>query len=346
MSIRWPAFRWKNTAPVPRVEQPRDAADSRWLDAAASLAARARPQSAPNPAVAALVVKDGVVRGRGWTAPGGRPHAEALALAQAGDAARGATLYVTLEPCAHVSPRGPACADLVAEAGLARVVIGCTDPDPRTNGRGTQRLRAAGIAVTLSDHPACRDSLAGFVVRETQHRPHVTLKLAVSADGFIGPVSGEPLTITGPVARAHVHRQRARAEAILVGGATLRRDAPRLDVRLPGLEALSPRRMVLTRGDAPPGWEKLASPQAIADLLPLQYLYVEGGAATAAAFLSAGLLDELHLYCAPLVLGDGIPAYGEWGAAAGGAPPPGFTCVDQRALGGDSLRIFRPLQEN
>ncbi|MFC3096874.1 bifunctional diaminohydroxyphosphoribosylaminopyrimidine deaminase/5-amino-6-(5-phosphoribosylamino)uracil reductase RibD [Alteraurantiacibacter palmitatis] len=321
------------------------AADARWLDAAASLASRARPHSAPNPAIAALVVKDGRVRGRGWTAPGGRPHAEAVALAQAGDAARAATLYVTLEPCAHASPRGPACADLVAQAGLARVVIGCTDPDPRTHGKGSARLRAAGIAVTLADHPACRDSLAGFLTRETKHRPHITLKLAVSADGFIGPVSGEPVAITGPIARAHVHRQRAMAEAILVGGATLRRDAPRLDVRLPGLEALSPRRLLLTRGDAPEGWEKLGSPEGITRLLPLQYLYVEGGAETAAAFLSASLVDEVHLYCAPLALGRGIPAYGALGAAAGGAPPPGFTCVDQRDLGRDSLRIFRPFQE-
>ncbi|MFC3101886.1 bifunctional diaminohydroxyphosphoribosylaminopyrimidine deaminase/5-amino-6-(5-phosphoribosylamino)uracil reductase RibD [Altererythrobacter lauratis] len=328
-----------------RVEQPVDAGDSRWLDAAASLATRARPISAPNPAVAALAVKDGVVLGRGWTAPGGRPHAEAMALQQAGDAARGATLYVTLEPCAHASPRGPACADLVAEAGLARVVIGCTDPDPRTNGKGAERLRSAGIAVTLADHAACRDSLAGFLTREVKRRPHVTLKLAVSADGFIGPLSGEPVAITGPIARVHVHRQRAMAEAILVGAGTMRRDAPRLDVRLPGLEALSPRRFVLTRGEAPSGWDRLASPQAIASLLPRQYLYVEGGAQTAAAFLSAGLVDELHLYCAPLTLGQGIPAYGALGAAAAGAPPPGFTCVDRRALGRDSLRIFRPHQE-
>lgn len=319
------------------------AEDDRWLHAAASLASRARPLSAPNPAVAAILVKNGIVIGRGWTAPGGRPHAEALALQQAGSAARGATLYVTLEPCAHPSVRGPACADLVATAGLARVVIGCTDPDPRTNGKGAARLSAAGIAVALADDAASRDSLAGFLTRTTKHRPHVTLKLAVSSDGFIGPVSGEPVTITGPIARAHVHRQRARAEAILVGGGTLRRDAPRLDVRLPGLEALSPRRLVLTGSVAPPGWEVLASPEAITGLLPLQYLYVEGGAATAAAFLCAGLVDELHLYVAPLTLGEGIPAYGRLGTAANGAPPPGFSQVDQRRLGSDRLHIFRPL---
>ncbi|MES2698804.1 MAG: bifunctional diaminohydroxyphosphoribosylaminopyrimidine deaminase/5-amino-6-(5-phosphoribosylamino)uracil reductase RibD [Pseudomonadota bacterium] len=315
--------------------------DNRWLAMAASLATRARPQSAPNPGVAAIVVKDGIVLGRGWTMPGGRPHAEAVALAQAGAAAKGATLYVTLEPCAHLSPRGPSCADLVAAAGVARVVIGCGDPDPRTDGAGIARVRAADIAVTLADDPACRASLAGFLTRTRLGRPHVTLKLAVSRDGFIGPLSGEPVAITGSVARAHVHRQRALAEGIVVGGGTLRADSPRLDVRLPGLEQLSPRRFVLTRGEAPSGWSKLVSPQAIASLLPMQYLYVEGGAATAAAFLEAGLVDELHLYRAPHDLGEGIPAYGPLGAAVDGEPPPHFAIVDQRALGGDMLLIYR-----
>lgn len=317
--------------------------DTRWLAMAASLATRARPLSAPNPGVAAIVVMDGVVIGRGWTMPGGRPHAEAVALAQAGSATQGATLYVTLEPCAHQSPRGPSCADLAAAAGLARVVIGCNDPDPRTNGAGIARVHAAGIAVTLADDPACRASLAGFLTRTRLHRPHVTLKLAVSRDGFIGPLSGEPVAITGTVARAHVHRQRALAEGIVVGGGTLRADRPRLDVRLPGLEHLSPRRFVLTRGEAPAGWLKLVSPPAVATLLPMQYLYVEGGAATAAAFLEAGLVDELHVYRAPHSLGEGIPAYGPIGAAVDGAPPPGFAIVDQRVLGSDMLLIYRAL---
>lgn len=319
--------------------------DTRWLAAAASLATRARPRCAPNPGVAAIIVKHGVVLGRGWTMPGGRPHAEAVALAQAGEAAEGATIYVTLEPCAHASPRGPCCADLVTAAGLARVVIGCSDPDPRTDGAGIAALRAAGIAVTLADEPACRASLGGFLTRARLHRPHVTLKLAVSRDGFIGPLSGEPVAITGEVARAHVHRQRALAEGIVVGGGTLRSDRPRLDVRLAGLEQLSPRRFVLTRGEAPDGWEKLASPQAIAGLLPMQYVYVEGGAATAAAFLHAGLVDELHVYRAPHELGEGIPAFGTLGSAVDGAAPLGFTCVDRRALGGDMLLVYRALAQ-
>lgn len=317
------------------------AEDARWLAAAASLATRARPASAPNPGVAAIVVKNGIVLGRGWTAAGGRPHAEALALTQAGVHARDATLYVTLEPCAHASVRGPDCAGLVTGSGVARVVIGCRDPDSRTNGLGMARLRAAGIVVDLVEHAGCRATLAGFLVRETLDRPHVTLKLAVSRDGFIGPLSGAPVAITGPVARAHVHRQRAMAEAILVGGGTLRRDAPQLDVRLPGLADRSPRRLVLTRGAAPAGWESLSSPQDIARLLPLQYLYVEGGAATAAAFLEAGLVDLLQIYCAPHDLGQGLPAYGPLGPAAYGAAPSGFACVDRRRIGSDMLLTYQ-----
>lgn len=319
--------------------------DCRWLAACAALASRARPLSAPNPGVAALVVKQGVVLGRGWTAPGGRPHAEAVALAGAGQAASDATLYVTLEPCAHRSPRGPACADLVASAGLARIVIGCHDPDPRTDGGGAERLRSAGVQVLLANDPACHDSLQGFLTRQALGRPYVTLKLAVSADGFIGPLSGEPVAITGPIARAHVHRQRALNEAIVVGSGTLGADCPRLDVRLAGLEHLSPRRFVLTHGTAPDGWTALPAPQAVAGLLPMQYVYVEGGGATAHAFLAAGLVDELHLYRAPRALGAGIPAYGPLGAATDGAPPPGFVLTDRRQLGDDVLLVYHPARE-
>src|SRR5690349_13948123 len=141
------------------------ASDARWLAAAAALAERARPLSSPNPAVGAIIVKDGVVVGRGWTQPGGRPHAEAVALAQAqaGTAARGATLYVTLEPCAHESNRGPTCAELAVDAGLARVVAGITDPDIRTSGLGFERLRNAGIDANPAGSARCADSLAGYV---------------------------------------------------------------------------------------------------------------------------------------------------------------------------------------
>lgn len=316
--------------------------DARWLRAAAALTERARPLSRPNPAVAALIVADGELVGRGWTASGGRPHAEAVALKQAGDAARGATIYVTLEPCAHESARGPTCADLMAQSGLARAVIGVGDPDPRTDGAGIERLRAAGIGVELASDAACRDSLAGFLARESLGRPHVTLKLAVSADGFIGPLSGEPVVITGEIARAHVHRERARNDAILVGGATLRSDAPRLDVRLLGLENRGPRRYVLTTGEVPEGWNRLQQPQAIHDLGETQYLYVEGGGQTAAAFLKAGLVDKLMLYRAPISLGEGIPAFGSLGPAPAQGALPGWTRIDRRALGRDMLEIYAP----
>ncbi|MFN9578797.1 MAG: bifunctional diaminohydroxyphosphoribosylaminopyrimidine deaminase/5-amino-6-(5-phosphoribosylamino)uracil reductase RibD, partial [Novosphingobium sp.] len=232
--------------------------DNRWLAAAAALAPRGRPLSRPNPAVGVILVKDGRVIGRGWTQAGGRPHAEAAALAAAGEAAKGATLYVTLEPCAHQSERGPACADLVAAAGLSRVVVGCHDPDPRTAGAGIARIRAAGTPVELIEHPTCRASLSGFLVRCAHGRPEVTLKLALSADCRLAPPQGQWLT--GQVARAHTHAWRAKMDAILVGRGTLEADNPRLDVRLPGLAERSPQRWLLTSGAAPEGWHALPSP--------------------------------------------------------------------------------------
>jgi diaminohydroxyphosphoribosylaminopyrimidine deaminase/5-amino-6-(5-phosphoribosylamino)uracil reductase len=313
-------------------------ADARWLGAAACLAERARPLSRPNPAVGAIVVKDGVVLGRGWTQAGGRPHAEALALQQAGAAARGATLYVTLEPCAHQSERGPACAGLAAEAHIARVVIGVEDPDPRTAGRGMAQLKAENIVVTLADDPACRDSLSGYLMRGRAGRPFVTLKLAVTADGFVARKDGTSKWITGKTARAHAHRERARCDAILVGGRTLRTDGPRLDVRLPGLEGRSPRRLVLTRGEAPEGWQALSAPSGIR-ALDAQYLLVEGGAEVADAFLSAGLIDCLLLYRAPVEFGDGIPAFGY--PRSTGAPV-GWRLADRRQLGSDTLEVYIP----
>jgi diaminohydroxyphosphoribosylaminopyrimidine deaminase/5-amino-6-(5-phosphoribosylamino)uracil reductase len=309
---------------------PTTADDARWLAAAACLAERARPLSRPNPAVAAIVVRNGVVTGRGWTGVGGRPHAEASALAQAGKQARGATLYVTLEPCAHQSARGPACADLAAAAGLARAVIGAGDPDPRTAGQGVARLEAAGVETTLADDSACRANLAGYLTLREHGRPHVTLKLAVTADGFVARPDGTSKWITGEVARAHVHRERARADAILIGGGTLRTDAPRLDVRLPGLEDRSPVRLVLTHGTVPEGWRALPSPRAIHGLADCQYLFVEGGAATAAAFLGAGLVDRILLYRAPTTFGEGLPV----------DLPRDWPLTDRRTLGADTLEIF------
>ena len=314
--------------------------DARWMAATASLAARGLPLSRPNPAVGAIVVRDGRVIGRGWTQPGGRPHAEAGALAMAGDAARGATLYVTLEPCAHASPRGPACADLVAAAGLARVVVGCQDPDPRTAGAGLARIRAAGIAAELQPSPEASASLIGYLSQRVKNRPHVTLKLATALDGAIATASGESQWITGAAARAHCHALRARADAILVGGGTLRADAPRLDVRLAGLEARSPQRWVLTRGPAPAGWQALAEPAAIAGMDGVQYLFVEGGAQAAAAFLAADLVDRLVLYRAPILIGGGQPGVADISLAALAEAHNRWRMAERRQLGSDTVEVY------
>nr|WP_298895059.1 bifunctional diaminohydroxyphosphoribosylaminopyrimidine deaminase/5-amino-6-(5-phosphoribosylamino)uracil reductase RibD [uncultured Altererythrobacter sp.] len=279
------------------------------MAAAARLAARARPFSRPNPGVACIIVKDDVVLARGWTQAGGRPHAEAVALANLPEGgAKGATIYVTLEPCAHQSERGPSCTDLIVAAQPAQVVIGVTDPDPRTSGKGITRLREAGIAVDVLDHLDAKEGLAGFLTRETQGRPFVTLKLAMSEDGFIAREPGQDPWITGEFARAHVHAQRARQDAILVGKSTWDADSPGLDVRLPGIESRSPQRYVLTSGSAPDSASALPSPYAISQHSEIQYLYVEGGAGTAQAFLDAGLVDALHIYTAPITIGSGLKA--------------------------------------
>jgi diaminohydroxyphosphoribosylaminopyrimidine deaminase/5-amino-6-(5-phosphoribosylamino)uracil reductase len=311
------------------------------MAATARLAQRARPLSRPNPGVAALVVHQGRVIARGWTQAGGRPHAEAIALSGPTPAVLAeATLYVTLEPCAHQSERGPACANLIVAAMPARVVIGQRDPDPRTAGRGIARLEAAGIAVTLLDDPASAASLAGFMTRQREGRPWVTLKLATSLDGCIALADGTSQWITGEPARKHVHARRAQADAILVGGGTWRTDAPRLDVRLPGLEARSPQRVVLTRGATPEGVKAIPSPEAISGLEGVQYLYVEGGASTAAAFLAADLVDELHLYTAPILIGDGKRALGAIGLGNLSDAHGRWLVAEQRQLGSDQFSTY------
>nr|WP_275588942.1 bifunctional diaminohydroxyphosphoribosylaminopyrimidine deaminase/5-amino-6-(5-phosphoribosylamino)uracil reductase RibD [Croceicoccus hydrothermalis] len=304
------------------------------------MAIRGRPLSRPNPAVGCILVRDGIVVGRGWTQPGGRPHAEAMALRQAGDNARGATAYVTLEPCAHASNRGPACSALLIAAGVARVVVGCEDPDPRTAGKGIAALCAAGIGAATCDNAASRDSLAGYLLREASHRPLVTLKLALSLDGCIAMADGSSQWITGPAARAHTHAVRARHDAILVGGGTLRADRPRLDVRLPGLGERSPARWVLSRGDAPPGWSALRSPGDLSPLLPAQYLMVEGGAETAAAFLCAGHVDRLLIYRAPIVIGRGMAGIGDIGLCALTDAHEQWQLRDRRMLGKDTMELY------
>lgn len=299
--------------------------DSRWMGAALALSQRGVGRTAPNPSVGCVIAADGRVIGRGWTQPGGRPHAEAMALAQAGDAARGATAYVTLEPCAHVSPRGPACADALVAAGVARVVVAAGDPDPRTNGEGIARLKAAGISVTTGVRSSEAEAvMAGFFSRLRRGRPHITLKLAVSLDSSVALASGESQWITGPRARAHAHLERARADLILVGRGTLSADNPRLDVRLPGLEDRSPMMAVMSATDSGrDGVCHIASPAALAAVTDADLVLAEGGAGLAASLIAADLVDRLLLYRAPILIGGrpalsaiGLPdlasAHGRW----------------------------------
>ncbi|HEX8654479.1 MAG TPA: bifunctional diaminohydroxyphosphoribosylaminopyrimidine deaminase/5-amino-6-(5-phosphoribosylamino)uracil reductase RibD [Allosphingosinicella sp.] len=311
------------------------------MGAAAALGERGRGRTAPNPNVGCLIVKGGRVVGRGWTRPGGRPHAEAVALAAAGDAARGATVYVTLEPCAHDSARGPACADLIVAARPERVVAAVRDPDPRTDGQGLERLRNAGIAVeTGVGAEEAERSLAGFLSRIRRGRPFVTLKLAMSLDGRIALDSGESRWITGEEARAHGHLERARTDLILVGRGTFEADAPRLDVRIEGLEERSPARAMLTRGEAPEGWAALASPGAVFALGDVNDLLVEGGAETASAFLRADLVDRLLLYRAPILIGSGKAALGDIALESLIDAHGRWRIHDRRMLGSDSLEVY------
>jgi diaminohydroxyphosphoribosylaminopyrimidine deaminase/5-amino-6-(5-phosphoribosylamino)uracil reductase len=223
------------------------AVDTRFMQLALALGRRGLGRTWPNPAVGAVVVKDGVIVGRGWTQPGGRPHAEPEALARAGEAARGATLYVTLEPCSHVG-KSPPCVDAIIAAGIARVVSAIEDPNPQVAGQGHAKLRAAGIVVDvgLCGDEAARDH-AGHFCRIRDGRPHVILKLAISSDDKIGAAGGKPVAITGDVARARVHLLRAQSDAILIGIGTALADDPLLTCRLPGMAQRSPVRVVLDR---------------------------------------------------------------------------------------------------
>ncbi len=309
------------------------------MAAALTLALRGQRVTAPNPNVGCMLVRAGHVVGRGWTQAGGRPHAEAMALDEAGEAARGATAYVTLEPCAHESARGPACAKLLIAAGVARVVVAMRDPDPRTDGKGIARLEAAGIAVTTGIGEAeAQRTIAGFLTRRFKGRPHVTLKLATSLDGCIALANGESRWITGPEARAHAHLERARHEAILIGRGTLERDAPRLNVRLPGLESRAPRRILLSARTAD-GWHMISQPSAIATLVGVDHLLVEGGALTAATFLRADMVDRLLLYRAPVLLG-AKPGIADLGLTELGGAHGRWQLTDTRMLGIDRLEVY------
>ncbi len=317
------------------------ASDQHFMDLALRMGRRNIGATAENPSVGCLVVKAGKVVGRGVTAKGGRPHAETQALAQAGDQARGADVFVTLEPCAHHG-KTPPCCDALIEAGVRRVVIALTDPDPRTAGQGIDRLQAAGIVVEhgVLEHEG-RADLAGYLSRVERRRPWVVLKLAVSSDGMMAEAPAVQTAITQTAALRQSQIMRAQSDGILVGAGTVRVDDPSLTCRLKGLEAQSPVRIVMgARQDTLQGTKLAETANTVpvwclgaiecegdikqiacrtdeagqidpADALSvlaergIGRLLVEGGAKVARSFLEADLVDQIAVFTAPHALGPG-----------------------------------------
>jgi len=264
--------------------------DLRWMNAALNLGERSLGLAAPNPSVGAILISDGVVVGRAVTAPGGRPHAEPIAIAEAGEAARGATLYVTLEPCSHHG-KSPPCAEAVVKAGVARVVSAMEDPNPEVAGQGHARLRAAGIAVTVGPgaEQARRDH-RGHIMKVTAGRPCVTLKLAETADGFAsGGQHDARLRITGQAANLRVQIMRSTHEAIMIGVETALADDPALTVRLPGVER-KPWRVVLDTHLRLPVGSRLA--RSARDLPTLAICGPEASKEAAARLIDLGVAVE------------------------------------------------------
>jgi diaminohydroxyphosphoribosylaminopyrimidine deaminase / 5-amino-6-(5-phosphoribosylamino)uracil reductase len=280
---------------------------------ALELAERGRGKTGDHPLVGAVVVRDGEVVGEGWYEYQGVRHAEVIALEQAGDAARGATLYVTLEPCSHHG-RTPPCADAVVAAGVARAVVGARDPNPVVDGRGIERLRAARIEVELLDDLDSRRQNEAWRVWKSLGRPFVTYKAAVTVDGRV-TVPGRRW-VSGEESRRRVHELRAVSDAVAVGMGTVRVDAPRLDAREVGA-ARQPRRLVFGRGPLPDGSELELRTGPLADELRalgadgVQSLLLEGGPTLATAFLEADLVDKLLLFVAPVLAGEGPRVFGE-----------------------------------
>jgi diaminohydroxyphosphoribosylaminopyrimidine deaminase/5-amino-6-(5-phosphoribosylamino)uracil reductase len=331
----------------------------------------------PNPRVGCVLARDGTIVGRGWHRAAGEPHAEALALNDAGTDVQGATAYVTLEPCSHIG-RTPPCADALIEAGVTDVVAAMTDPNPQVAGQGFERLEAAGISVRcgLMGEQA-RELNIGFVSRHERGRPWVRVKLAVSLDGFTASADGRSQWITGPEARADGHRWRARASAILTGIGTVLTDDPRLDVRCDPVERQPERIVADSSGRLPPDanmltcggsirvaslrrpswqddkvtWQLLpAARDGRVDLkalfqwlggLEMNEVHVEAGPTLAGALMSVGLVDELLVYQAPVILGKGSPML----------LMPGMEnfdqrlhlqVIEQRRLGADTRFLLRP----
>jgi diaminohydroxyphosphoribosylaminopyrimidine deaminase/5-amino-6-(5-phosphoribosylamino)uracil reductase len=350
------------------------------MGAALSLAARNLGQTWPNPAVGCVIVDAaGHVVGRGWTQRGGRPHAETEALRMAGDRARGATAYVTLEPCSHHG-KTPPCADALIAAGIARCVAAIEDPDPRISGGGHAALREAGIIVDIGlMADAARLLNAGFFKRNLEILPLVALKLATSLDGHVATRSGESKWITGEEARMFGHRLRAMHDAIGVGSGTVLADDPELTCRIPGLLDRSPVRIVFDRrgrtptrakllSDGRPTWimstpgimkNKIQKPLELIEIdenggpaswlrraceaiaqLGVTRLLIEGGPTLTTAFLAAELVDTIYWFRAPMLIGaDGAPGVGSIAVERLGQAL-GFRMGGRRQLGNDVLELY------
>ena len=273
------------------MERPGSPADLGFLEQALALAALGEGTTSPNPRVGCVLVRDGRVVGRGFHRVAGGPHAEAIAVAEAGDLSRGGTLYVNLEPCAH-SGRTPPCAELLVRSGVRRVVASRRDPNPLVDGRGFETLRAGGVRVDVGLLAEEADRLNdGFLERHTSGRPLVTLKAAISQDGMIAALEGRSRWITGPAARRAAHRLRYRHDAVLVGAATVRRDGPRLTVRLPGIRAERLRAILSPRLEIDPG----APPFGEASCGRLPRVYVGEGVTEAASAPFAGRADIVRV---------------------------------------------------
>ncbi len=333
--------------------------DTDIMRVALALARRGLGRTAPNPTVGCVIVAaDGKVLGQARTADGGRPHAETQALEQAEAAAKGATAFVTLEPCAHQGQTGP-CSRALIDAQVARVVIATLDPDPRTAGKGATMLREAGIDVTVGVMESeAKQVNAGFMKRITAGKPYLTLKLALSLDGKIALGNGESQWITGPAARARGHLLRAEADFLLTGAKTVLKDHPRFTVRIAGLEAYSPRVGVVYDAERSnqeivkwvqdqrpnwmllPGWDFQAHLARIADSGATRVL-AEAGGGVARALLADGLVDEIVVFRAGKVLGgdarDGVGVFDFHSLDQA----PHFKRVESLVLGEDFMEVWR-----
>ncbi|MBL4646434.1 MAG: bifunctional diaminohydroxyphosphoribosylaminopyrimidine deaminase/5-amino-6-(5-phosphoribosylamino)uracil reductase RibD [Rhizobiales bacterium] len=331
--------------------------DLRFAAAALRLGMRNAGRTSPNPCVAAVIVRHDtptpIIVGLSVTAPGGRPHAETQAIAEAGVEARGATLYVTLEPCSHFGSTPP-CADAVIAAGISRVVACMADPNPAVAGKGFQCLRDAGIEVIypVLQQDAMR-AHAAHIRWTVSKRPHIFLKMAVSKDGFIGRRGEGQIAISGSIAKSYTYMLRAMSDGIVIGGGTARADNPSLTCRLPGMKDRSPRRIILVDKDrlppdtalfaensgSPPVFLTGLNAEQIVERLvamDMRTVMIEGGAAVAAAFLDADLIDEVQLISSGVELGgEGVPA-----PLQQMTNEKRFTVVDRKQLGDDTLTIY------